>query len=299
MAIPIASYIAPDLFYFDPGFPSSTTNCSEQLYTQRAPTINVGYVFSAPVLVSFMVYNGSGSAITLTQLLETATAGITYTGISQGQVIPAQTSVIVVFTVTQFGSLAFTSSYQFSSANGTVAPVLTISGTRPMISTDQPCPINMTDAMAEAYAYADPSVTFYDTLEFYSELDGSYVRVVCSDEQLVTPDGTFEACYFSFTLPETQGSTRGQMQITVDFLPRDAQIWIRNATQSRSSITVKWRQYLGPNIPADAEYPVPLNITTISQNPTGVTATALFPDLVNLPFPRLIMTTTELPGGIM
>jgi hypothetical protein len=274
------------------------TDYSAQLFEPSVRQINAGYVYSRSFLLPAFLWNGTGGDVAISDIVETLTGGINLTGIARYDIVRTIESVEIVFEVTKYGSLAFTSTFQFVSSCS-FDPTVSIYGTRPVISTDQPRPITMTEAMEEAYAYADPMDTIYDTLEFFCGVTNDYVRVVCSDEELVTPQGTFVPCYFGFELPETQGSVRGQMKINVDFLPREAQIWIRTATQSRGKITVTWRQYLGANQEPDAWYPIPLEIMTVEQTPTGVTATALFPDLVNIPFPRRIMTTTELPGGII
>ena len=46
----------------------------------------------------------------------------------------------------------------------------------------------MTEAMVEAYAYADPQDTFYDTLEFSCSTEEEKVMVVNSSEKLMTLD---------------------------------------------------------------------------------------------------------------
>jgi hypothetical protein len=281
------------------GLSSRSANNSGQLFVMGLRTSqNVGYIYSHSEYVKIWLWNGTLDDVLISDIIEVQSGGIVVTGINKYDIIPPLSSIWVILEVTKYGSTAFSSTFQFVSSCLSV-PVLTLSGSRRLISLDQPRPITMTEAMEEAYAYADPTDTFYDTLEFYCGITSDYVRVVCSDEELVTPQGTFSPCYFGFELPETQGSVRGQMKINVDFLPREAQVWIRNATQSRGKITVTWRQYLGPGLEPDAWYPIPLEIMTVEQTPTGVTATALFPDLVNIPFPKRIMTTTELPGGII
>jgi hypothetical protein len=292
----ILSLGAPTLL---PDLLARITSLSMEQYSIKHYSVDVGYVYSHSAFLSVWLYNGTYSDVIITDIIEVQEAGIVVSGAGKNDVIPARSAIKVVFEVTKYGALNFTSTFQFISLGSLYSPIVTISGTRRLISTDQPRPIDMTSAMEEAYAYADPQDTFYDTLEFNSAIENDKILVVNSDEKLQTPQGEFIPCYFDCTLPETQGSVRGQMQITVSFLPRDAQAWIRKATQDRAIITVIWRQYLGPNQEPDAWYPIPLQISTVEQTPTGVTATALFPDLVNIPFPRRIMTTTELPGGII
>lgn len=281
------------------GLSSRTTDTSAQNYTLFSGNIkDVGYVFSSSRFVGVYVWNGTSAVVPLDSITKFQNDGIIISGMTDTENIPAMSSVFAVFEVTKYGPLSFSATFTFYSGC-TNNPVLTITGTRPLISTDQPRPIDLSTAMEEAYTYAGEGVTYYDTLEFASSGADDKVMVVYSDENLTTPQGEFIPCKFDCTLPETEGKVRGQMQISVDFLPREAQAWLRQASQARGHITVKWRQYLGANIEPDAEYPIPLEIVSVEQTPTGVTATALFPDLVNMPFPRRLMTTKELPGGII
>ena len=283
------------------GLPDKYTDLSMQMFTlYQVNTFDVGSIYSSSVWIVAFLYNGTNSPITITDIMEEQFGGINLTGVSISDTVPAKSHMRVLFEVTRYGSSVFYAQVQFDSSCA-ICPIIAISGTRKAFASEsqQPRPIDMSSAMEEAYAYADPVDTFYDTLEFVCSTAEEVVRVVNSDEMLPTPDGDFLPCYFDCTLPETEGSVRGQMQIIVEFLPREAQVWLRETSQSRGSITVMWRQYLGPNIPADAWYPLPLSVTLVESHPTGVTVTALFPDLINIPFPKRIMTTAEIPGGII
>jgi hypothetical protein len=282
------------------GLSTRTTNASAQDFIPyfSDDVDEVGFVYSRSEFVSVWLWNGTDSPVTISDLIETEITGIIITGVEINDVIQPRSSIRVNFEITKYGPTPFSATINFVSTC-VFLPTIAISGTRRVFAINQPRPIDMNTAMEEAYAYADPQDTFYDTLEFSSEIENDKIMVVNSDEPLQTPQGLFLACHFDCTLPETQGNVRGQMQINVNFLPRDAQIWIRKATQDRATITVIWRQYLGPDQEPDAWYPIPLQISAVEQTPTGVTATAMFPDLVNLPFPRRIMTTAELPGGII
>ena len=283
-----------------PGLSFRSTNCEMQLFVPLRSVEDVGYVWPYRQSLKVYLYNGSSASCDLTELIEEGFTGINTTSDSTPIEVPSGGVFTVSFEVTTHGPGVIDATCQFVST-GAYSPTLTIVGTRRFLKDGipQPRPISMTDAMAEAYAYANPMDTIYDTLEFTSSETGGKVMVVHSDEKLVTPQGTFLPCRFSFELPETQSSVRGEMKITVDFLPREAQIWIREQTQSRGNVTVIWRQYLGEGVEPDAWYPIPLEVSNVEQTPLGATATALFPDLVNMPFPRRIMTTVELPGGIV
>lgn len=272
---------------------------SAQMFTPFSAQVkDAGYVFAANLKVAAFLFNGTDSDISLTDIVKVDDGGIIINGITDTETIPAGDSVAIVFSVSKYGPLAFSATFTFDSSCP-LDPILTITGTRPLISTGQPRPIDLTLAMEEAYAYADGGDTFYDTLEFSSTGSTEKVLVVHSDEALPTPQGTFLACNFDCVLPETEGAVRGQMQITVDYLPREAQVWLRQTSQARRVMTVRWRQYLAPNQEPSAEYPRALEIISVARTPTGVTATAMCTDLVNMIFPRRLMTTKELPGGII
>ena len=162
----------------------------------------------------------------------------------------------------------------------------------------QPTPITMTEAMQEAYAYADSAVTFFDTLEFWTEdAPSEAVRVVNDSVPLVTPQGTFEACAFDFRLPDTEGEIVGVLEIDVQFIPRSARSYILRTSRAGHKVIVMWRQYLGPNQEPDATYPLPLNVSGATITTTGVTIQATLKDLVNMPFPRRLMLAQDLPGA--
>lgn len=157
----------------------------------------------------------------------------------------------------------------------------------------------MTDAIKEAYANAPADITYYDTLEIMHASFSESIKIVKSGKSLSTPQGNFIAVNFDFTIPETKGSVVGEMKISIGLLPKVAQVAIRDASMTTTPITVKYRQYLGANMEPDAELPVALEIRQVEQTYSGVVATALFPDLHGHVFPRRLMTTSVLPGGLV
>jgi hypothetical protein len=159
--------------------------------------------------------------------------------------------------------------------------------------------MDFTDAYAEAVTVAEDSVTHYDCLTFASSLDVGTVMVVHSNENLETPQGTYMACPFEFQPPETEGEIVGQMKITVNFLPKAARIWLMQQSRAGAQLSVTWRQYLEAGIDPDFECRVPFYITKVERNPGGVVVTATLPDLVNTPFCRRLMLSTELPGMVL
>ena len=284
-----------------------STDRKAQLFTLFRPASgvvkNVGDATVIQKAAVAYLWNGTGSDVTINSFSQSGTEVLTVSGLSLPDDILAGGLLGLTITAGTSGPEEIAVDFDFDTSC-VFDPGLTIIGWRnPLIPElvffPQPRGIDLSSAMEEAYSYFQGVETYYDTLEFISSMSTEKVMVVHSDENLATPQGTFIACNFDCQLPETEGAVRGQMQITVDFLPREAQAWIRRASQARAVITVKWRQYLGSGIEPDAEYPMPLEIIGVEQTPTGVTATALFPDLVNMPFPRRLMTTKELPGGIV
>jgi len=276
----------------------NTTDISMQMYVKDKPAVyDLGYV-GTNRKTGMWLYNGTDVDSSITGVLPSGEFSAIVYDLTVPRILRARTGVYVEFDISMYGPLNITAVYQFISTCQK-SPTFGLLGTRPEISLDQPRPVDLSTAMEEAYAQAGEGYTIYDTLEFESNGASDKVMIVYSDEELITPQGVFIPCKFDCTLPETEASVRGQMKISVGFLPREAQIWLKEASQSRGRITVKWRQYLGENIGPDAEYPIPLEVVSVEQTATGASATALFPDLVNMPFPRRVMTTSVVPGGMM
>lgn len=160
--------------------------------------------------------------------------------------------------------------------------------------------MDITEAMKEAYAYADPEVTTWETFEFTNALwPGDPIKIVNSPFVLVTADGTFQPATFTASLPETESSVRGQLQLTINFLPSESCKKLWSGSQSAFPVYLYYRQYIeeGALAEAAAELPVPLVVNSVSFSEEATEINALYPDLVNIPMGRRIMTATELPGG--
>jgi len=166
--------------------------------------------------------------------------------------------------------------------------------------------MDMSEAIQEAYAYADPDVTLYETFELahssWEDSDGSNsILLVNSDRQLLTADGTFMPVTFEASLPETESSVRGQLRLTVSFLPKAYRdlLWEVSQAPETDPVYLYYRQYTGGGVAeeAAAELPVPLVVNTMEFTDEQTLIDALYPDLVNIPFGRRIMSVTELPGA--
>jgi hypothetical protein len=159
--------------------------------------------------------------------------------------------------------------------------------------------MDMSEAIQEAYAYADPSVTIWETFEFTHASWADSIRLVDSDAALLTALGTFMPVTLSAAMPETESSVRGQMQITIDFLPAEYKKLIWEASHTALPVYVYYRQYTEDAADAEpeAELPVPLTVSGFEFTDKSTIVTALYPDLVNLILGRRTMTATELPGA--
>lgn len=280
------------------GVPDNMFDCSATYYTPyKTPSIDVGYVAQEEYL-EFFVNNATRTPKTISSILTDQDTGIKLDTINPDDVVPAYSSIRVRVSISQYGPIEFSATYNFVSSLCSILSILTLIGTRPLFSTDQPQPITLEDALGEIYSNPSGDETFYDTLEFIELSSGDSVKIVHSDEDLETPQGTFTACKFGCQHPETEGGIVGALQITVDFLPLSAKRWIHEKSKTGTGISTYWRQYLGPNMEPDAHYPLPLDITNVEQTMTGATITASFPLLTAMKFPRRLMTTTVLPGGI-
>lgn len=280
------------------GLPLRTTNRLAQLYCKGLRNSqDVGYVAGSSVWLRIFLWNGSANDAVLTAIDSLEAEGIEISGIKAGSIIRAGSPAEVLVEVTPHGPIAFAAVFTFLNSCA-LTPTLTVIGTRPEpASMDRLRPITLNKAMEEAYAYPDPGDTFYDTLEFTDSVSGSSIRIVHSDEELDTPQGLFSACKFECRHPDTEGGVVGAMEISVEFLPKDAQKWLSETCRTRGNVSVYYRQYLGPQRDPDAHYPVPLDVTSVEQTHLGVTVRASFPMLTAMKFPRRIMSITNLPGG--
>ena len=155
------------------------------------------------------------------------------------------------------------------------------------------------EAILEAIEYADPATTFYDTIEIDCADFTESIKIVNDEIQLSTNQGIFIPCRFGITLPGEEPSVRGELKLNVNFLPKAAQVKIKDAVLASGPITIKFRGYTAEDSDPTEEIPVLLEISSVEQTPTGVSISAMFPDLVNMKFPKRLMTTTILPGGIV
>jgi hypothetical protein len=156
----------------------------------------------------------------------------------------------------------------------------------------------LSDAIKEAYAYAHNTV-IWETFALTHVIWPEPILLVDSPTELVTAQGTYQPVTFSASLPETESSVRGQLQLDVEFLPTAYRNLIFAASQEDASIYLRYRQYMSEGETAEPvmELPVALSVSSVEFSDTTTTITALYPDLVNIVLGRRIMTATALPGG--
>ena len=158
--------------------------------------------------------------------------------------------------------------------------------------------MDLSEAIQEAYAYADPSITIYETFEISHSSWDSNIYLVDSDVELSTPQGVFKPVMMSVSLPETESNVRGQMKVTFNCLSVVARKALYAASFEDDPIYIQYRQYTGSGADPEAELPASLTVTTVEFGGDFETIlSCLYPDLVNIRLGRRIMTTTVLPGG--
>lgn len=160
--------------------------------------------------------------------------------------------------------------------------------------------MDMTDAVKEAYAYADPAITLFETYEISHFLwtDGDNIFLVDSDASLETPQGIFISAIIEASLPDTESSVRGQMRLSIDCLSKVHRDAIYATSFETDPMYVIYRQYAGENQEPVAELPVALSVSAVEFDGDFKTElTCLYPDLINSVFCRKAMTTTIFPGG--
>lgn len=155
----------------------------------------------------------------------------------------------------------------------------------------------LNDAIKEAYEYAPGDITYFDTLEIDHQSFTHSIKVVRDFKTLTTLQGDFLPVMFDFSLPETGASVQGEMVVTLNNIPHDVRLKIREASISRYKITVTYRQYIAENANPDVELPVALQVRSIKETPNGLESRVVFPDLVSARFPSRIMTVEDLPGA--
>lgn len=164
-------------------------------------------------------------------------------------------------------------------------------------------------AIAEAYASAPVDQVIYHTLELWHPAFTVPIRVV---RDFTALDARIEAgaardagavvtfVGFAFDIVPPDQTTTGvpQCVIEIDNVDREILAQIDQAVQTAEQITVIYRAYLSDAVLDGPENDPPMELTmiSVSATPFRIRATAGFPDLVNLRFPKLDYDLETFPG---
>lgn len=175
--------------------------------------------------------------------------------------------------------------------------------------------VQLSEALAEAYAVAPEDVVILHTLEFlhsaFVDDDGnpSAARIVKAHDPITAtlestaPVNASEAVMFvgvdfEFSLPdEGDDGSVPEIQVKIDNVAKYLIPYLDLASESLDPITVIYRPYLSTDLSLPHVLP-PLKMTLrgISADVFAVTATASFGDLANRRFPFLTYKKAKFPG---
>ncbi len=166
----------------------------------------------------------------------------------------------------------------------------------------------LTEALAEAYASAPPTVVILHTMELWHPTWADPIRLVADfadltatleDEAPVDAGDAvlFTACPFRFTLPQV-GEGRQELQIQIDNVAQLLMPLLEAADlASETPIKATYRPYLSTDTTApQMTPPLTLDVTRISADAMQVTCMCAHADFLNRRFPRRIYTVEEFPG---
>jgi hypothetical protein len=164
-------------------------------------------------------------------------------------------------------------------------------------------------AIQEAYASAPVDDVIYHTLELWHPAFTVPIRVV---RDFVALDArieagaardagdlvTFAAYAFDLVLPEQIATGVPQCVIEIDNVDQVILAQIEVATSAGDTITAIYRSYLASGLDTGPENDPPMELTviTVSATPLRIRATAGFPDLLNVKFPKLEYDLETFPG---
>ncbi|KAF0174087.1 MAG: hypothetical protein FD162_1322 [Rhodobacteraceae bacterium] len=164
-------------------------------------------------------------------------------------------------------------------------------------------------AIQEAYASAPVDQVIYHTLELWHPAFSAPIRVVrdfnaidARIEAGAARDAgavvTFVAFAFDIVPPDQTTSGVPQCVIEIDNVSREILAQIDLAVVSAEQIKAIYRAYLSDALLEGPENDPPMELTliSVSATPFRIRATAGFPDLVNLKFPKLDYELETFPG---
>lgn len=164
-------------------------------------------------------------------------------------------------------------------------------------------------AIQEAYASAPVDQVIYHTLELWHPAFSEPIRVVrdfnALDARIEAGAArnagavvTFVAFAFDVVPPDQTTSGVPQCIIEIDNVDRTILAQIDLAVMTAEPITAIYRAYLSDALLDGPENDPPMELTliSVSATPFRIRATAGFPDLVNLKFPKLDYELETFPG---
>lgn len=164
-------------------------------------------------------------------------------------------------------------------------------------------------AIQEAYASAPVDQVIYHTLELWHPAFSAPIRVVrdfnAIDARIEAGAArgagavvTFVAFAFDIVPPDQTTSGVPQCVIEIDNVSREILAQIDLAVVSAEQIKAIYRAYLSDALLDGPENDPPMELTliSVSATPFRIRATAGFPDLVNLKFPKLDYELETFPG---
>ncbi|WP_426033342.1 DUF1833 family protein [Cypionkella sp. TWP1-2-1b2] len=167
----------------------------------------------------------------------------------------------------------------------------------------------LSEAIQEAYASAPVDQVIYHTLELWHPAFSAPIRVVRDFNALDArieagaardPSAivTFVGFAFDIVPPDQTSTGLPQCMIEMDNVDREILAQVDAAVVTSLPITVIYRAYLSDAVSVGPENipPMELTLLSISATPLRLKATAGFPDLVNLRFPKLDYDLETFPG---
>ena len=167
----------------------------------------------------------------------------------------------------------------------------------------------LSTALAEAYASAPVNEVIYHTLEIWHPVFSVPIRVVrdfaALDARIEATAArgagemvTFVAYAFDVIPPDQTTTGVPQCTIEIDNVGREIMAQIDLAVTQTVPITVIYRAYLSDALSVGPENipPAELTLITCSATPFRIRATAGWPDLLNLKFPKLEYDLETFPG---
>jgi hypothetical protein len=166
----------------------------------------------------------------------------------------------------------------------------------------------LSEALAEAYASAPPTVVVLHTLELWHPTWAAAIRLVqdfanltatLEDDAPVNAGEAvlFTGCPFRFALPQV-GEGRQELSIQIDNVAQLLMPLLEAADlTSTDAIKATYRPYLSTDTSAPHMAPVlTLDVVRVSADTMQVTCVCAHADFLNRRFPRRIYTVEEFPG---